>query len=233
VGAGTSPRPAGFWPRAAAWTLDAAVLAPLALAIAWPWLQPALTHWQAAAWAVFGLAGDRARADALAGTPLPLLAFTLLHDPGLREAAMALQRATWSVSVPAILAFAALGAAWNVIGEHSRWRGSGGKRLLGLQVAGRDGPRPGVARSLARHFAGTASWATLNLGHAMAALPPAHLALHDRLAGTRVLSTRHASLPWWAKAWLALLGAALLGLTAWSAHLASEAMLAGLERALY
>jgi hypothetical protein len=40
---------------------------------------------------------------------------------------------------------------------------------------------------LLRHAAGSLSWLTLNLGHLLAALPPHKRALHDWIAGARVV----------------------------------------------
>lgn len=229
-------QPAGFWQRCAAWTLDAAVLVPASLLLAWPWLRPAVAGWKQAGGAILGLMGERVAAAAMAGTPPLQLASAVLHDPALGAAAAALHAATWLALAPTLVAFALLGAAWNLAGERSRWRGSAGKHLLGLQVAGRDGRPPTPARALARHFAGTASWATLNLGHALAALPPDRLALHDRLSGTRVLAPAGASLPRWARAWLGLVAIASALATLWIAVLgaraANAAINAGFERLL-
>src|SRR5690606_26061153 len=103
----------------------------------------------------------------------------------------------------------------------------------GLRVTDRAGRPPSLPRSLSRHLAGAASWLTLNLGHALAALPPRQLALHDRFAGTRVVAASGAPLPGWARLWLAAVAAAGLAATAWLALAASRAMQAGLDRALY
>jgi len=225
---------AGFRQRCAAWTLDAAVLVPASLLLAWPWLQPAVARWGAACGAILELMGERVAAAAMAGTPPMLLASGLLHDPALREAAAALHGATWLAVAPTLAVFAALGAVWNVAGERSRWRGSAGKRLLGLQVTDRAGNAPTTALSLARHLAGAASWATLNVGHALAAVPPDRLALHDRLAGTRVLAVAGTALPRWAGYWLALVLLATAAATLWmivaGAAAASAAINSGFER---
>lgn len=229
-------QPAGFWQRCAAWTLDAAVLVPASLLLAWPWLRPAATGWKSACTAVFGLMGERVAGAAIAGTPPTRLAAALLQDPALAEAAAVLHGATWAAAAPMLAVFATLGAAWNAAGECSGWRGSAGKRLLGLQVAGRDGSALTPARSVARHFAGAASWATLNLGHALAALPPDRLALHDRLARTRVLASAGTSLPRWAAGWLALVVIAAVAATVWitvaGASAANAAIHSGFERLL-
>lgn len=229
-------QPAGFLQRCAAWTLDAAVLVPASLLLAWPWLRPAGAQWRAAFAAVIELVGERVAGAAIAGAPPARLATGLLHDPALREAAAALHTATWLALVPGLAMFAILGAVWNVGGECARWRGSGGKRMLGLQVGDRAGRTLTPGRALARHVAGAASWATLNLGHALAIAPPEHLALHDRLAGTRVLATRGTRLPRWAAGWLVLVSLAAAAGTLWlagaGAAAASAALDAGLQRLL-
>src|SRR5690606_1336622 len=110
-------QPAGFWQRCAAWTLDAAVLVPASLLLAWPWLRPAVAGWKQAGGAILGLMGERVAAAAMAGTPPLQLASAVLHDPALGAAAAALHAATWLALAPTLVAFALLGAAWNVAGE--------------------------------------------------------------------------------------------------------------------
>jgi hypothetical protein len=91
---------------------------------------------------------------------------------------------------------------WAVLFEQSRWQATPGKRALGLRVTDTQGRRLLAGHALQRHLAAGLSWLTLNLGHALAAVPP-HLALHDRISGTRVVSsTPSARLPGWARAWL-------------------------------
>jgi uncharacterized RDD family membrane protein YckC len=70
--------------------------------------------------------------------------------------------------------------------ECSPWRGSPGKRALGLVVADEAGHRIGVPRALARQLAKLASAAPLGLGFLLAAFGARHRALHDHLAGTHV-----------------------------------------------
>src|SRR5690606_5005506 len=74
-------RPAGFLQRCAAWTLDAAVLAPAALAIAWPRLHAAGATWGQG----LGRVGERLGEAALAGMPPRDLPALLLRDPVLAE----------------------------------------------------------------------------------------------------------------------------------------------------
>jgi len=223
---------AGFWQRAAAWSLDAALVAPLSGWLAWPWIAAPAQAWLDQVRALLQHTGQTMGAAILDGAPVPRLAITLLHDPTLHQATAAIRSATWAMAWPALLAFALLGAIYHVAGECAPWQASPGKRLLGLHAADRHGRRLGPGRALMRYFAGALSWATLNLGHLMAAAAPEHLALHDRCSGTRVRAAR-AGLPRWACAWLALLAIAGLVASTWLAQVASTVIQAALERALF
>lgn len=205
--------PAGFWQRAAAWTLDAAPLAWPAWWIGagtWP---PAPAHWQRFA-AALSAAFERPLRWLLDGdTPLQAAA-RLLVDPALPDVARTLGEALARSLAGPLAAFALLAFAWHVGFERSCWQGTPGKRALGLRVADAAGAPPAAWRSAWRFLAGSASWLTLNLGHALAAVPPGRAALHDRLSRTRVLA-RDAALPGWARAWLLLLALLLLAANAW------------------
>jgi uncharacterized RDD family membrane protein YckC len=119
---------------------------------------------------------------------------------------------------------------WHVGGERSRWQGSPGKHALRLRVVDADADRrPTLAQSLLRHVAGALSWLSLNLGHALAAVPPQRRALHDYLARSRVVSDGDGQLPAWARAWLwlqVLLVAAAIG---WLLQREFAALHAGLD----
>ena len=220
---------AGFWQRGAAWTLDAAVLA----LPAWWLSRPAL--------AAAGHAGDRAMqalgrllAQVLRrmveGETALATVTALRRDPLLTEAAAGLQSALLQgLGVPAAW-FALLAFAWHVGFERSGWNASPGKRLLGLYVTDGAGARPPAWRSAWRFLTGTASWLSLNLGHAMALLPARH-ALHDLLSDTRVRA-RAPGLPAWARAWLWALALASLAGGIWALRWLQQAMQAALERAL-
>lgn len=228
-----SPVPAGFWRRGAAWSIDAALVAPVALLLAWPWIAGSLQAWSNRAEAMLQLTGERMGTAIIGGVPLPLLAHSLLHDPAILGAMAALETDSWSLLWPTVLAFALIGAAYHVGCECSPRQATVGKWLLGMRVHARDGQRLGARRALARHGAGALSWATLNIGHLMATAAPLHLALHDRCSGTRVVSHTDAGLPGWAWAWLGLLGLAAAGLSAWLATAAAAIMRAALEQALF
>lgn len=228
----TNAGPAGFWQRAAAWSLDAALVAPFAGWLAWPWIAAPAQAWLDQVRALLQHTGQIMGAAIIDGASLPRLAITLLHDPALHQATTAIRSATWTMVWPALLAFALLGAIYHVAGECSPWQASPGKRLLGLHAVDRRGRRLGTGRALARYSAGALSWATLNLGHLMATAAPEHLALHDRCSDTRVRAAR-TGLPRWARAWLVLLAIAGLVASAWLAQVASTVMQAALERALF
>jgi len=85
--------------------------------------------------------------------------------------------------------FAAITAGLYFIGfEASAWQATPGKRWLGLKVVDLHGTRIGWGRASARFLAGTLSWLTLNLGHALAGWRADGRALHDLVAGTRVVT---------------------------------------------
>lgn len=193
--------PAGFWRRTAAWTLDAALIAILAAPVLATRLADAARTLDARfsdlLVVFYGSLSQRMDAS------LPMLA--VLDDPALEHSMADTQDALYALLGPCVFALVVLGLVLHVAGERSAWQGSPGMRALRLRAVDRDGAGIGLARAVGRHFAGTLSWLTLNLGHLMAAVPPAHLALHDRVSGTRVIVEADAGpMPTWARAWLAL-----------------------------
>jgi uncharacterized RDD family membrane protein YckC len=221
--------PARFWPRYAAWSLDAALVAALIAPLFTGRVSRGLVSLEQAFVAVLDrFYGELARQAEAGGALDP---FALLSDASIERAVAALQAALLHATVAPVLAFASVMLALHVAGERSRWQGSPGKRALRLRVVDREGGQPGVVRSIGRQFAGLLSWATLNVGHAMAAIPPEHLALHDRLSGTRVVRDA-APLPAWARGWIVLQAGIFAALTvAMFGRLASLAQ-AAVERAL-
>jgi uncharacterized RDD family membrane protein YckC len=208
--------PAGVLERYAAWSLDAAAIGALATVLDWTRL---ITGWHASTAAasqllatvqarLFGILAGGVSADAATST--------LLHDPAIVAAAGTVQAALVGLLLPWLLAYAGLATLWHIGGERSRWMGSPGKHALGLRVVdvGRD-RQPAFGQTVVRHLGGTLSWLSLNLGHAVAALPPQRRALHDYLAGCRVLSDHPQSLPAWARAWLWLQLALVVAAFAW------------------
>ena len=213
----TSARvPGGVWHRYAAWSLDFVAIA----AIAWfatraqvrAGIDAALAGWRQ----LFAQASQAMSDALLSGRDLHALTQASMQDPALRAAAQALQDGLVQATLPFALACAGIALLWHGLGEASRWQGSPGKRAFGLVVTDVDGAAPGIARAFGRQLAGVASWITLNLGHLLAALPPQHRALHDYIAGTRVLRADDAPrMPLAAKLWLWLQVLAGLAALAW------------------
>ena len=219
-----SGKPAGFWRRYAAWSLDWLLLGPLlALALlplcARAWAQGLELHRIVQDWL---LARMGAAEDGLLSPTS--LSSELLHDPAFQASAQA-ATAGLSGTLWLIVAIAfGVSALYFVLAEGGPWQATPGKRALRLRVHTLDGSRVGYARALARHLGGALSWALLNLGHVIVALRSDRRALHDLLAGTQVLA--EAPMPGWARAWLGLQAAALVavlfGLFAWLAWLLAQ-----------
>lgn len=238
--------PAGFARRCVAWSLDASAVGLVALLVCRRSLREGM---EAAAMAWSSMAETTARqlagwVDAAAGgggtgtigvSGAGALLRAALADPGLRAAAGQLQAALFQLVAPPLAAFVALFLCWCVGFERSPLRATPGKRALRLQVADAQGGAAASGKLLLRFLAGTLSWLSLNIGHMMAALPPSFTALHDRVSGTRVHRDAGiaAHLPGWARAWLAMLCAALLLAGARLALWMSAGLQAALERALY
>lgn len=183
---GTPSQVAPFLRRSFAWLVDAAVLSLLATALTWRWTAPAGSASLAAARALDDLTTRRLLDGLTAGTPPMAMVQSLLHDPAMLLAAARVQDALWSLLVPWTLAYAVLAFAWHVGGDLSPWRGSPGKHWLGLRVETIAGGTPSARQAMLREAGSALSWLTLNLGHALALLPPRRQSLHDRLAATQV-----------------------------------------------
>ncbi len=181
---GAKPAPAGFWKRYVAYFIDTVLLCVVLL----PLFRLFFPDWGAGEI-------DLLRAQA-ASTDM---------DAVLQQRAAVVQHALGfltRVTLWAALAWMVVGGAWFVLFESSAWQATPGKRLLGIVVADTRGTRIGRRQALGRFFAAGLSWATLNIGHALAMVAPEHRALHDYLAGTVVLDAdpAHPQMPWWA--WL-------------------------------
>lgn len=203
--------PAPLLRRYAAWSLDAAAIALLVMLAMHDHLARALARCAGALDDLTrAMAATMQAAVASAATPLALLQAWLV-DPAGHAAVAALAAASTALIAPPLLAFALLSLPWFAVFEASPWQATPGKRLLGLRVVDDDGLRPGYVRAALRQASGLLSWLSLNLGHAMAGLAPRRQALHDRIAGMRVVRVDTRPLPLPARAWLAFqLPAALL-----------------------
>ena len=226
----TAAAPAGFWRRYAAWSLDVAVVGAMSTLLTWSRLLAGWRETTAAMRQLSDLLG-RALADALLqGTQPATLAEGFLADPRIRAAAEAVQSALAHLVLPWLLCTCVLAALYFIGFETSPWQATPGKRALHLRVVASAGDaRAALARIAVRHVAGVLSWLTLNLGHVLAAVPPHKRALHDYIAGARVVDdAADRPIPGWARAWLALQVAAGFLLPAWLLLRDVAAMQAGL-----
>lgn len=66
------------------------------------------------------------------------------------------------------------------------WRGTIGKKVLGIEIVDQEGKTISIGRSIGRYFASMLSALILMVGYLMAAFHPEKRALHDILAGTYV-----------------------------------------------
>lgn len=206
---------AGLVRRYVAWSLDFAVLSTVSLLITWSPIRAAATALSASFHALSDTLAEQLGAVLMHGGDPAALATQLLADPGVHAGSEAVQSALFALVLPPLFAYALLGLLYHVGGEAGAWRGSPGKHALGLAVARVDGTQPSLWQLVVRHVAGALSWLTLNLGHALALVPP-HRALHDMLSGTAVFQREgDARLPAWARAWLALQVLAMTVGTLW------------------
>lgn len=224
--------PAGLLPRSVAWSLDAACLLPLVALLGSARMGDALDQAGAAREAM-AAALPRLLEQAIGGATDPVaLARIWLADPALAAASASLQSALSDLVLTPLLLYALLACLWTVGFEASAWQATPGKRALGLTVTDRDGRRLRSGGALLRFLAAGLSWLTLNIGHALVAFPP-HLALHDRISGTRVIAARdRARMPPWAWAWLAMLAFALLVALVWGFVQLQALMQAAMQQAL-
>lgn len=226
------PVAAGFWRRYAAWSLDAACLLPLVVLLGAGPLRRAWALADASLHTLLVLGAQRLDAGLAQGDPPLALALAATGDPGLQAAAGALSAALTTLLGLPLLLYALLSALWALGFETSPWQATPGQRALGLRVADAAGARASAGRVLLRHLAAGLSWASLNLGHALIAFPP-HLALHDRMSGTRVLARGgDPRLPAWARAWLWLQALAGVFALAWLYRLLQVQADAALRAAL-
>ncbi|NZA25869.1 RDD family protein [Luteimonas sp. SJ-92] len=223
---------ARFWRRYAAWSLDAALLAAPVLVLAAPRLRAGAER-IAAAFAELADAVSTALLELLLSNGSPLAAaLAAAQEPRLREAAATLLDALGATALPPLAAFALLALAYHVASESSPRQATLGKRALGLRIVAADGGRLAQPRVPLRHLAGALSWLSGNLGHLLAALPPERRALHDRIAGARVLQADAGPLPAWARAWIAAQALAGLAAAVWLGAAMQAQLQVAVQRAL-
>ncbi|MEH6418601.1 RDD family protein [Pseudomonas sp. CGJS7] len=217
--------PAGLWVRYLAWSLDAALIAASTTLIG-------AAHWRrlaAAAGEAYAAMNARV-AEVMSGAVLDDLDFggfsqQLLADPGVHAAAASTAGALTSLILGWTFLYALLGLVYEVgFVAFSSWRATPGKRALGVWVSDEAGRRLGAGRAALRYLGGGLSWLSLNIGHLMAAAKPEHRALHDRIAGARVVRAGDAQTPLWGWAWLLLQAIASLAACVWLARAMQAAL---------
>lgn len=231
--------PAGFWRRYAAYSLDALALCLIALPLLWPRLSAAPAQLLGQLEALQQRLWELMDATLASSSDPYALAQDWAGDPALLAGLAALTRSVLALSALVAATLFALAAVWFIASESSRWQASPGKRLLGLRVTDLAGARCSLGRIALRFFAGIASWAPLNLGHAMAGWNPGKRALHDFIAGTRVelAPGAPAAMPPMACRWLLLQAVVFFGTVAFVLarylQLVQEALGSGLYQGLY
>ncbi len=224
--------PAGFWKRYAAWTLDAAILALPVWLLSAGRMRAQLRMLHEAAASLFDTVAQRMVDALLRGVEPLALAYRLAGDAGVREALHVVALGVFALLIVPAAWFALLAAAYWIGFEASPWQATPGKRALGLRTTGLEGEKLHGSLTVARHFAGTLSWLTLNIGHAMAARAPQKRALHDLIAGARVSAQDDDPMPPAAKLWLALQAIAGLIAFGWLYLVLLGMMQASVDRAL-
>ncbi len=183
-------KPAGFWRRSAAWCLDWLLLSPLLYVALRPGLSDAAAQLQSLRVQLENwMLAQSWQADSALGLWLDL-STRMLADPALQaQLTQATLRLCAGLTGTLVLA-SLLAAVYFIPFEASRWQATPGKRLLGLRVVAIDGQAMTLARAAARYFAGSLSWLSLNLGHALAMFRRDGRALHDLIAGTAIVVFR-------------------------------------------
>ncbi len=96
----------------------------------------------------------------------------------------------------------------SVVAESGFHQATWGKRLVGLRVETVEGRDLTWQQALARFAAGTLSWGTLNIGHAMGRFRDDRRMLHDLASNTRVtqepMDRRGRGVAWCLGGWLAV-----------------------------
>lgn len=155
--------PATFFQRTSAWAFDVSVALWPASLIAW-----------------MGVGSQRRdlelrQADVVANSSQ---AISYLGD----LASLYIHQGVWTLAWVALIYGA--GSVWSEAGLHqATW----GKRLMGISVEAIPGRREDHWAVATRFLAGSLSWLTMNIGHAMSRWRSDKRALHDVVAGMRVV----------------------------------------------
>ena len=185
--ASAAAKPAGFWQRSAAWCLDWLLLSPLLYVALRPQWSAAFMQYQA----LRAQLEDWMFAQALpTGSLMDLwlaLSTSVLADTSLQAQVTAEVLQLGTQLTETFIVASLLGALYFILFEASAWQATPGKRAFGLRVIAISEPSLSWSRAALRYFAGSLSWLTLNLGHAMAAFRRDGRALHDLVAGTAVV----------------------------------------------
>ena len=156
-------RYAGFWKRVIAYSVDAVLLQVAGAIIIWLLIDSeAMT-------AELYVIAQLASQDILAAHQR---FSALIFDP---------QALAITLGIPAL---------YNIVFVASPWQATPGKRWYGLQVVTVNGGRVSLPGALLRHAACAISWLPMGLGFLMPLLHKEKAALHDLIAGTRVIATK-------------------------------------------
>lgn len=88
----------------------------------------------------------------------------------------------WSISLGTM----AIWILYGIVAELSPWRGTLGKKLMGLEVKSADGRRLTVLQVIGRNFLKIVSYLPLGIGFIVAFVSHGNRAWHDMLSGTAV-----------------------------------------------
>lgn len=227
----TSIDAAGFWPRSVAWLIDA-MLVSLPVWLVMSRLADGRFDALDRQWRALGtVLAEAMMAAALRGeAPFAMLQSWLSATGPLRPAIRLFVVDMYVALWPVMVLFVLIGLLYWPRQEAGRHHATLGKRAMGLQTTAGSGEMLDLRRACMRHIAGTVSWLTLNIGHMMAASSPHHQALHDRIAGTRVVwrSDARRKVPVWGWGLVLIAGAVPLLVAVRAALSLSAAMQAAL-----
>ncbi len=151
---------AGFWIRAAAFAVDWIVFTALISLVTLPWTGP--------------------------DGPLTQLQRAAFAEARLEHPNMEILTRFWLISMAINLPLGFLYNTW----FNGRRGATPGKQLLGLRVVREDGSALGYRRAALRYLAELVTFLSFGAGYLLVAFHPEKRALHDLIAGTRVIHSR-------------------------------------------